>query len=64
MMKDPLKRWGFKQMKKAKWFDGLDWEKLERKELPTPWQPDQVRLLRSTGFITAVDTSLIDDVSM
>jgi hypothetical protein len=43
MCKDPIKRWGFKNLKLAKWFEGLDWDKLEQKQLPTPWQPDQNR---------------------
>jgi len=43
MNKNPNKRFGFKQIRSCSWFGKLDWDKLERKEVTPPWQPDQRR---------------------
>lgn len=41
--KDPSTRFGFNEVKASPFFKGLEWEQLEKKTAPTPWQPDPNR---------------------
>lgn len=39
LKKDPRKRISIEEIKKHKWFHGLDFEKMKKKELQAPWIP-------------------------
>lgn len=41
LQKDPKKRFSFQDIKDHKWMKGVDWVKLENKELPMPWVPEK-----------------------
>jgi serine/threonine kinase 32 len=56
MQRDSKKRLGAKEaggpamLKAAKWFEGLDWQKVENREIPPPFVPD----VRSQKQITSL----------
>lgn len=43
LRKDKKRRFGFEDIKKHKWMEGVDWEGVEQKTVPTPWTPNRNR---------------------
>ena len=50
LVKDPKKRMSFKKLKKHKFFTGLDWDKVERKEYQPEYIPQCKNLLSLENF--------------
>lgn len=59
---NPLKRYGCltggaEDVKRHKWFRGVDWTRVFRRDIPTPWAP-KVSSLEDTHFFDSYPESM------
>ena len=57
LTKDPAKRFGAEDIMRHPWYAGIDWAKLERKEITPPWIPP----VKGAEDTTQIDPMFLDE---